>query len=50
VKDGNTIVFIQRNPDFTFLREQMIDEGDCVAIGGMKFGRGNSEKTCPSAT
>jgi hypothetical protein len=46
-------------------KPQMIDEGDCGAIGEMKIGRGNrstrrnedwqgkpkySEKTCPSAT
>jgi hypothetical protein len=32
---------------------QMIDDGDCEAIGGMKIGRGYrkySEKTSPSAT
>jgi hypothetical protein len=32
---------------------QMIGEGDCGSIGGMKIGKGNPkylEKTCPSAT
>jgi hypothetical protein len=28
----------------------MISDGDCGEIVGMKIGRGNSEKTCPSAT
>jgi hypothetical protein len=34
-------------------KPQMIDEGDCGAIGGMRIGRGKPkylEKTCPSAT
>jgi hypothetical protein len=34
-------------------KPQMINEGDCGAIGGMKIGRGKpkySENTCPSAT
>jgi hypothetical protein len=29
-------------------KPQMIDEGDCGAVGGMKIDRGN--RTCPSAT
>jgi hypothetical protein len=32
---------------------QMIDEGDCGAVGGMKIGRGNRstrKKPCPNAT
>jgi hypothetical protein len=34
-------------------KPQMIDEGDCRAIGGMKIWQGKpkySEKTCPSST
>jgi hypothetical protein len=36
-----------------FYQPQMIYDGDCGAIGGMKIGKGKakySEKTCPSAT
>jgi hypothetical protein len=29
---------------------QMIDDGDCGAISGLNTDRGNSVKTCPSAT
>jgi hypothetical protein len=29
---------------------RMIGNGDCGETRGMKIGRGNSEKTCPSAT
>jgi hypothetical protein len=36
-----------------FYKPQIIDDGDCGAIGGMKICRGNRstlEKTCPSVT
>jgi hypothetical protein len=38
---------------YNIWRSQIISDGDCRAIGGMKIGRGNRNtrrKTCPSAT